>query len=44
MAALDAMAYGRYREAAAIYETILLRDYTDLLAQRCAFDIYVLLG
>jgi hypothetical protein len=44
VAALDAMVYGRYREAAAIYETILLHDPTDLLAQRCAFDVYVMIG
>ncbi|GLD92992.1 hypothetical protein PINS_up001584 [Pythium insidiosum] len=44
VAALDAMVYGRFREAAAVYETILLHDPRDLLAQRCAFDIYVLLG
>jgi alkyl sulfatase BDS1-like metallo-beta-lactamase superfamily hydrolase len=44
VAALDALVYGRYREAAAVYETILMSDPTDLLAQRCAFDIYVMLG
>ncbi|CEG41729.1 dna polymerase epsilon subunit [Plasmopara halstedii] len=38
--ALDAMVHGRHYEAAAVYETILLHDHTDLLALRCCFDIY----
>lgn len=44
IAALDAIVSGRYREAAAVYESILMHDPTDLLAQRCAFDVYILLG
>ncbi|TMW63258.1 hypothetical protein Poli38472_002199 [Pythium oligandrum] len=44
VAALDALVSGRYREAAAVYETILLNDPSDLLAQRCAFDVYLILG
>uniref|UniRef100_K3WKM4 DNA polymerase II subunit 2 n=1 Tax=Globisporangium ultimum (strain ATCC 200006 / CBS 805.95 / DAOM BR144) TaxID=431595 RepID=K3WKM4_GLOUD len=42
--ALDAMVNGRYREATVIYETILLQDHRDLLALRCSFDLYLLLG
>lgn len=42
--ALDAMVSGRYREATVIYETILLHDHRDLLALRCSFDLYLLLG
>lgn len=42
--ALDAVVHGRHREAAVVYETILREDPTDLLALRCCFDIYLLLG
>ncbi|CAH0520175.1 unnamed protein product [Peronospora belbahrii] len=42
--ALDAMVHGRHYEAAALYETILMHDYTDLLALRCCYDIYRFLG
>ncbi|KAG7380403.1 Tetratricopeptide repeat protein 38 [Phytophthora pseudosyringae] len=42
--ALDAMVHGRHHEAAAVYETILLHDHTDLLALRCCYDIYLFLG
>lgn len=42
--ALDAMVAGRYREATVIYETILLHDHRDLLALRCCFDLYLILG
>ncbi|ETI49925.1 hypothetical protein, variant 2 [Phytophthora nicotianae CJ01A1] len=42
--ALDAMVHGRHHEAAAVYETILLHDQTDLLALRCCYDIYLFLG
>lgn len=42
--ALDAMVSGRYREAAVVYETILLHDHRDLLALRCSFDLYLMLG
>lgn len=42
--ALDAMVSGRYREAAVVYETILLQDPRDLLALRCSFDLYQILG
>uniref|UniRef100_A0AAV1UHU1 Tetratricopeptide repeat protein 38 n=1 Tax=Peronospora matthiolae TaxID=2874970 RepID=A0AAV1UHU1_9STRA len=42
--ALDAVVHGRYYEAAALYETILLHDYSDLLALRCCYDVYRLLG
>ena len=42
--ALDAMVHGRYYQAAALYETILLLDHTDLLALRCCYDVYRFLG
>lgn len=42
--ALDAMVSGRYREATVVYETILLQDPRDLLALRCTFDLYLILG
>ncbi|CAI5747422.1 unnamed protein product [Peronospora destructor] len=42
--ALDAIVHGRNYEAAALYETILLHDYTDLLALRCCYDVYRFLG
>lgn len=42
--ALNAMIFGRQSEAATIYETILQNDYTDLLALRCCYDIYRLIG
>lgn len=42
--ALDSMVHGRHYEAAALYETILLRDHTDLLAMRCCYDVYLFLG
>ncbi|KAE9340757.1 hypothetical protein PF008_g10961 [Phytophthora fragariae] len=42
--ALDAMVHGRHHEAAAVYETILQQDHSDLLALRCCYDIYRFLG
>ncbi|ETV76070.1 hypothetical protein, variant 3 [Aphanomyces astaci] len=42
--ALSALVGGRYREASVAYETILREDATDLLAVKCAVDIYTLLG
>ncbi|ETV95260.1 hypothetical protein, variant [Aphanomyces invadans] len=42
--ALDALVGGRYREASAAYEMILRHDAKDLLAIKCAVDIYELLG
>lgn len=42
--ALDGMVHGRFREAAVIYETILTQNHSDLLALRCCFDLYLLLG
>ncbi|RLN75555.1 hypothetical protein BBJ28_00021887, partial [Nothophytophthora sp. Chile5] len=42
--ALDAMIHGRHHEAAAVYETILLQDHSDLLALRCCYDLYLFLG
>eukprot|EP00644_Phytophthora_capsici_P004411 jgi/Phyca11/533832/estExt2_fgenesh1_pg.C_PHYCAscaffold_170169 len=42
--ALDAIVHGRHREAAALYETILVHDHTDLLALRCCYDVYRFLG
>ncbi|GMF12553.1 unnamed protein product [Phytophthora lilii] len=42
--ALDAMVHGRHHEAAAVYETILQQDHSDLLALRCCYDIYLFLG
>lgn len=44
MAALEAMVSGRLREATAIYETILVQEHHDLLALRCSYDLYLLLG
>jgi hypothetical protein len=38
------MVKGRLLQAAAIYETILLQDPTDLLAIRSCYDIYLVLG
>jgi hypothetical protein len=42
--ALDGVVHGRFREAAVVYETILREDHSDLLALRCCFDLYLLLG
>ncbi|KAF0690381.1 Aste57867_18216 [Aphanomyces stellatus] len=42
--ALDALVSGRFREASLIYETLLREDCTDLLALKCAFDVYSILG
>lgn len=42
--ALDGVVHGRYREATVVYETILREDHSDLLALRCCFDLYLLLG
>lgn len=44
MLALDAVVHGRYREAAVVYETILREYPSDLLALRCCYDLYLLLG
>ncbi|OQR92420.1 DNA polymerase epsilon subunit [Achlya hypogyna] len=42
--ALEYMVQGQFRNAVAVYETILRHDVSDLLALKCAADLYVILG
>ena len=42
--ALQDIVEGRYRRAVNVYEQIVLKDPTDLLAIRTAHDLFILLG
>ncbi|OQR97378.1 DNA polymerase epsilon subunit [Thraustotheca clavata] len=42
--ALECMVTGKFRTAATIYEAILRQDYSDMLALKCAIELYDILG